>query len=175
MYKPSVITYTVWSLDVWGHSPGDCDPTLGCSCAHSCENCAGTGECNDPDCEHGGCNDPECNGSGWVHDDDRCDCSYSVNNRCRVGTIEVFTDEDNVYNVGTSSEFRSCHASDVALTRALIDGGFLKDHVTAEDLEFDGEEDYSLTVDDAKDGRPIFQLEFESVRDVDPNASDTTQ
>ena len=39
-------------------------------------------------------------------------------------------------------------------------------------MGIDGEEDYSLSVDDAKDGRPVFQLEFESARDADVECKD---
>ena len=172
MKTQSIITYTVWSLEVWGHSSDDCE--VGCPCmvecmgpstdedAPICETCQG--------CE--GVIGQGCPEGNYVHDDCAdCDAEYSVNDRCKVGTLEVTTDEGATYNTLPSYRaagltFTSWHVSDSALTAALIADGYLKDTVTPADLEFDGEEDFSVYVNASKDGRPELQLEFESSRDV---------
>ena len=177
--KQSIITYTVWALDVWGHSPGECRD-YDCPCIVTCDTCRGEGTNDEPHPTVRHVTRPMpcqgCEGTGKEHDANRCECSYAVNDRSKVGTVEVTTDEGATHNTdlrgqlatnGTPLMFTSWHASDAAITRALIEGGYLKDHVTAEELTIDGEEDCSLSVDDATDGRPIFQLEFESSRDVD--------
>jgi hypothetical protein len=176
--KRSIITYRVYSLDVWGHGSEDCCAAYDCPCIVPCE---GPNVDGAPVCEE--CQACEstigqgCPNENTVHDTDahECDASYEVNDRCRVGEIEVLTDEGATHNVdlrgklssnGTPLCFTSWHVSDEELTRALIDCGFLKDRVTASELEFDGEEDGMIFVDDASDGIPIFQLEFDGAVDA---------
>lgn len=64
-------TYTVLSLDMWGHVPADCIK-YGCDCVDM----------------------PELPDAEPVHDDDKCRCSEECNNQHKVGTIDVRNDED---------------------------------------------------------------------------------
>ena len=155
MDKRSILTYAVYSLDVWGHSADECEAT--------CEHCDGTGDDESADCG-------ACDGTGISHDD--CE-SYQVNDRSRIGRIEVETDEGATYNVDLRGKvapngiplcFTSWHVSDDALVKAL-QNAYLKANMA--DLEIEGEEDGMITIDRASDGRPLLQLEFENARDVD--------
>lgn len=66
-------TYTVWSIDAWGHAPSECCAGYDCPCITV------------PEDEHGETHDE-------VHDEDRCRCDYQFNDRCRIGTIELSPD-----------------------------------------------------------------------------------
>jgi hypothetical protein len=55
--------------------------------------------------------------------------------------------------------------SDAALVEALK-GSFLKDSIEPSDLEIEGEEEGLICLDDAKTGRPVFQLEFEKAEEL---------
>jgi len=143
--QKSTITYTVWNLDVWGHGPDECEDSLGCPCM-----------ADDPDHEGQRIHDPD------AHE---CDAGYDVNDRCRVGTVEVQTDETVNYTHPTASV--GWYPSDGAIVRALIDAGYLKDACTASDVDIDGESDGLLMLDESQDGRPLFQLEYKSETAVD--------
>lgn len=62
--------FTVWSLDVWGHESSECCAGYGCdgACVHVV---------NDEGEER------------EEHDDLTCQCSYTINDRCRVGSVEI--------------------------------------------------------------------------------------
>lgn len=128
------ITYTVWSLDVWGHSSDECCGGYGCSCIVLDENADGT------------------------HDDDHCDAEFTVNDRCEVGTIEC-TAIGTRYNVGSQHEFESFSVPDEEFVRVLMADNFLKPEVKVGDLDFDGDTEEHVYVEDSKNGRPIFELE----------------
>lgn len=172
MKTRSILTYTVWSLEVWGQSSEDCE--VGCPCMVECM--GPSVDDDSPICE--ACQGSEgtigqgCPEGNYVHDAScDCDAEYSVNDRCKIGTLEVTTDEGATYNTLPSDRaagltFTSWHVSDTAMTQALKEFGYLKDSVTSDDLEIDGEEDCSLYVNASKDGRPEFQLEFESAREA---------
>jgi hypothetical protein len=51
--------------------------------------------------------------------------------------------------------------TDTDVYQALIDGGYLKDTVKPSDLEIDASDEYFASIDDAKDGRPVFELRLE--------------
>ncbi len=135
------ITYTVRSLDVLGHSAN---------------------ECKDYDCP---CNDLS---SGRYHHNDRiCQCDYQVNDSSSVGTIEIETDEGATYNIDLPEHtFTSWWISNEAILKSLIDNGFLKEGVILDKIEIGGTVDEDLTIDQKDNGKPIFQLEFESKVDI---------
>jgi len=161
--KRSLLTYVVYSLDVWGHSAEDCEEV--------CKKCFGSGKCNDSYCEYGGCDCPDCDGSGIDHEN----CVwFDVNEHYRVGRIQVETDEGATYNLdlrgktapdGLPLTFTSWHVSDAALVEALKES-FLKDSIEPSDLEIEGEEDGMICINDAETGRPEFQLEFEKAEEL---------
>lgn len=126
-------TYTVWSIDAWGHSSGECNQ-YGCPCVSA-------NETQEED-EHGEI-------PMHLHDDDRCDCHYEMNDRCRVGSIELPDETE---------------ADDLNLLRTLQSEGYLKSHVTLSDVEFDDPscDGESIYVQDAQTGEPLFQLELQS-------------
>jgi len=144
----SVLTYRVWSYDVWGHAAKDCCKAYGCPCVVECWDCDGSPTSLEP-CD-------ECGTAGVVHDteDHECDAGWEINDRFPIGHIEVETDGKSTYR----SEV-SWHCSNEAIVKALIDAGFLKAHVRSSDIDFDGDEDLFLERSD--DGCPLFQLEFE--------------
>lgn len=123
-------TYTVWSIDAWGHAPNECNQ-YGCPCVSA-------NEAQEED-EHGEI-------PMHVHDDDRCQCHYEMNDRSRVGVIELDKGE-----------------SDLAMLQVLQDGGYLKPHATLSDVEFDDPscDGESIYVQDARTGEPLFQLELQ--------------
>lgn len=121
------VTYTVWSLDVWGHAPSECIDYK-CPCVYE-----------NPDASEG---------HAYEHDEMRCQCGFDVNDRCRVGTIDLPYETE---------------ADDLNLLRALQAGGFAKDSLTLTDVEFDDPscDGESIYVQDARTGEPIFQLELQ--------------
>jgi hypothetical protein len=102
----------------------------------------------------------------WGHGPDECaeyDCDgecdgYTVNNAFHAGQIEVDA-EEHVYNPGTPNEFRDCFADDATMIKALVDGGYLTPNCTAESIEIEGENDYTLYVNRESDNKPLLQLE----------------
>lgn len=110
--------YQVWSLDVWGHLPGEC-------LEHACEHCCKRDEESSP----------------IEHDDNRCMCDVSVNDRRSVGKVEIADD-----------------ATDVQIIEAMIGPYFaddVLDKVQIDDPSGDREDIYIET----KEGYPLFQLE----------------
>jgi hypothetical protein len=89
--------------------------------------------------------------------DGECD-GYTVNNAWRIGEIEVLADRHD-YNVGSPHAFTSYFASDETIVKALVEAGYLTPDCTPVDIEIDGENDYGLSVDRKKDGKPLLQLE----------------
>jgi hypothetical protein len=101
-------TYTVWSLDVWGHTHDEC-ADYDCPCV-----------------KHGA---------------DDCSCGYEVNDRCKVGTIEVRED-----------------ASDEMVLDVLDHGNYIHAHMcTVSNQSGDG----LIFIDSKEDERPLLQLESE--------------
>jgi len=136
------ITYTVWCLDVWGHGPSECSSSFNCPCVGQDDD---GNEIHDPDqFNHG-----------------ECDAEFTVNDRSKCGEIVVEADEDE-HNVGTPHAFTSHHPEDKDIVQALIDEGLLQPHITAKDVDIEGESDDTLFLESSDDGRPLFQLEFES-------------
>lgn len=100
-------SYTVWSLDVWGHCGVDCKK-------HHCD----------------------CVGEDGQHDDAACECFFEVNDRFRSGEIEVEGTEK-TYNVGTPRQFSSLEVSDDRIVEVLVSEGFLKEGVRVSDVTID--------------------------------------
>jgi hypothetical protein len=115
-----MVKYQVWSLDVLGHVPSECCAAYGCPCILlSLENDEGEQE----------------------HDSNVCECSCSVNDRSRVGTVEV---TDN----GTDHDILIALSGEFLQTSAL-------DQVEIDDSSGMGDDLYVQTLE----GEPIFQLE----------------
>jgi hypothetical protein len=161
--KRSLLTYVVYSLDVWGHSAEDCEEI--------CKACFGSGKRNDSDCECERCDCLDCDGSGFDHEN--C-VGFDVNDHYRVGRIQVETDEGATYNIdlrgktaanGLPLTFTSWSVSDAALVEALK-VSFLKNSIEPSDLKIEGEEEGLICLDDARTGRPVFQLEFEKAEEL---------
>lgn len=148
--RTRTVRFIVWSLDVWGHSPSECHE-------HGCKPCCHI--------------DTDGDGNDSVeHDDDRCECHYEVNDRCRVGRLSVVETEME-HNVGTSYAFTSWACSEDAIRAALVDGGFVKAEMR-ERIGFDDSADYGGDewIEDAETGRPEFQLERERPEDEEESA-----
>lgn len=104
-------TWVVWSQDVWGHSSEDCTE-------HDCP-CMVDGE----------------------HDDDSCQCSFTVNDRCCVGSVEIPDD-----------------ASDEAILKILDEDNFI--HADMCEIDDIGSE-FDLYVVAKNNQRPLLQLELD--------------
>ena len=68
---------------------------------------------------------------------------YDVNDSFKVGTIVVQNAD-----------------SDREILAALKSVGIIANHIRLSDVVIDGD-DYMITIDDAKDGRPVFTLELQ--------------
>jgi hypothetical protein len=75
------------------------------------------------------------------------DEEWTVNDRRELGKISVRTSTGEI--------------TKNALVRALIDAHYMEADITAKDVDIDGEDDGILNIDDAEDGHPAFQLEYE--------------
>ena len=139
--QKKLMTFTVWSLDVWGHSHDDCHK-------HECP-CVSTNP-EDPESYD---NPPE------------CECSYDVNDRSRCGTITIEV-TGTIFNPDSPQAFTSFAPDDAQLLEALK-GEFLKDSVTLDDVEFESSDGELYEVNEKKDGRPVFSLELENMQDSD--------
>lgn len=114
--------WIVWSLDVWGHGFDECDNSLDCPCVTY-----------------------DYFELKYVHDTDRheCDAEFTVNDRCKVGTVELFDDLE-----------------DEQIVEALIEAGWLNELARGK-VEIDASTEDEIMVDLEKNGKPIFQLERE--------------
>lgn len=127
---PAMIRYNVRSLDMWGHVSSDCSPEYDCRCIKPCEPC----ESLDNACS-------ECEGSGYVHDENACECSETCNQEFAAGFIEVRESD-----------------SDDLIVQTLIDDGYLKaDAFERIEIRDYGDGDM-LDVTD-REGRRLYSLE----------------
>jgi hypothetical protein len=112
-------------FDVWGHGPSECTQ-YNCPCVTV-----------DGDDEDG----------SFLHNEDRCDCHYEVNNWCSEGILEVEEavgdDEDN---------------GDAAVLTAMIARGLIREGVTTDMVEFEWPGPGAVLLNDAKTGCPLFAL-----------------
>jgi hypothetical protein len=89
----------------------------------------------------------------WSLDTYGSDCDgWTVNDRRRAGVVGVRTDRQ--------SKSGEWHASNVAITRGLVDDSYLQPRVTSKDLSIEGEDDGVLFVEASDTGEPLFQLEY---------------
>jgi len=139
-----IVTYRVRCLDVHGHGPDECGSEYGCPCVGIDP---ATGE---------EIHDPE------QFNDGECDAEYTVNNSYDCGSIEVEADEEEYTGARGMQIFAQQNPEYDDIVRALVDGGFLKPNVKPNDVTIDGESDGLLMIDDATDGEPLFQLNWES-------------
>ena len=140
----SIIKYVVWSLDVWGHSSDECI-NYDCPCVKELVHV-----------------DDDNSEASKEHDDNICKCHFDVNDRSKVGSIEVEVDHkfrnDEVFPDGVWS------VSNKKLIQTLVENGFLTLDCTDENTEISGEDDGMMFVDRAKDWKPLLQLEFDSAK-----------
>lgn len=105
-------------FDVWGHSPDECTQH-NCSCVSV-----------DSDDEDG----------SFIHNENRCDCGWQINNWCSEGILEVE------------------ESTDAALLAAMIARGLINEGVTADMIEFEWPGPGAVALSDAKNGYPLFAL-----------------
>jgi len=79
----------------------------------------------------------------YSHDDECCECSYQVNDRCKVGEISLPTWNDDT------------RAGDDVL-RALEEAGYV--HASLCEVD-DVSDEYDVWINSAELGRPLLQLE----------------
>ena len=84
---------------------------------------------------------------------------WTVNDRSNIGAVSVRTDQKN--------KDGSWSVSNKALTKALVEGHYLKAGARSRDLDIDGEDDGVLNLDDSRDGYPVLQLEYASDHPVE--------
>lgn len=99
--------------------------------------------------------EPECERNGEIV----CD-GYTVNAAYYTGREIEVDAKERVYNAGSPHEFREHHAEDAAIVRALVDGEFLAPACAVPGaVKIDGEDDYTLYLEDAETGMPLVHLE----------------
>ena len=108
-----MITFIVKTLDLWGHGAHECGKVDDCPCMKEGE-----------------------------HDDNRCDCSYTVNDMFRAGTFTVVDD-----------------ASDEDIWLALVDQGFAKGEFAKASFEDPSCMGEFIEVSERETGKPVFYLE----------------
>lgn len=91
------------------------------------------------------------------HCDGECD-GYTVNDAHYCGEIDVAAVET-IYNAGTPRQSSHWGATDTELIRVLVDGAYLTPDCTADVIEVEGEDDYTLYLNRKEDGKPLLQLE----------------
>ena len=89
---------------------------------------------------------------------------FTVNDRFRAGSIEVEVDE-----IEISPGRTHITPTNKDIVETLIDDGYLKQHVSASMIEFNGVSDETLYLESTSDGEPLFQLEWVStVENMNP-------
>lgn len=92
----------------------------------------------------------------WGNEQD----GFQVNDRSCFARDVEFKTHPRGYNRGTDGEFWSHWPSDLQVLNRLKEIGFMKDHITLDDILIDGEYEYSLYIEDSETTEPICQLEF---------------
>lgn len=90
------------------------------------------------------------------HELDMCDCCYQVDTRTRIGELEVITDKQ--YE-GFETDI-DWGVSDEELINKMKQQGFMS-NVIVDRIDVDGEDEDKLYIHRARDGYPLFELEFE--------------
>jgi hypothetical protein len=100
---------------------------------------------------------------------------FTVNNAFRTGrTVEV-TAVEHVYNENTPQEFIHFSVSNAHIIRALKREGYIKRNIHHKSIEIDGEQDYTLYVNDARNGCPELQLECKRPKVFEVNYLDKSK
>lgn len=84
---------------------------------------------------------------------------FTVNNAFRMCYNLEVTAVEHVYNENTPQEFIQFSVSNAHIIRALKRSGYIKRNIRHSSIEIEGEQDYTLYVNDARNGRPELQLE----------------
>jgi len=92
----------------------------------------------------------------WGNDEE----GYSVNDRCCVCRALEFKTYPQDYNRGTENEFWEHWPSDQQIIDMLKSAGIMSAIVKPADVDIDGEYEYSLNIDDSKNGCPLWRLEY---------------
>lgn len=90
--------------------------------------------------------------------DGECD-GYTVNQAFHTNRRIEVPAQRKVYNAGTPREFVSYETSDEAIIKALVDARELDEKALVPGaIDIDGEDDFTLFVNDAKTEEPLLQL-----------------
>lgn len=92
----------------------------------------------------------------WGNEED----GFDVNDRSCFQCEVEFPTTHEIYNEGTDREFSDDWPTDQQIIDTLIEIGFLNTDVKLEDITIDGENDFSLYLDQAENGFPICQLDY---------------
>jgi len=85
---------------------------------------------------------------------------FQINHRSCFQRAVEFPTTHRVFNQGALREFSTDNPSNEQILDTLIEIGFLISGVQLDEIEIDGESDFSLWIEDATNGFPICQLEF---------------
>lgn len=111
-------------FDVWGHGPSEC-------LQYNCTHCVRASD----EAEEGS--------DVHVHDEDRCECGYEINNWCSEGEVEV---EDSPADLSA------------ALLAAMIARNLIRESATLDMIDFEWPGPDTVVLSDAKSGCPLFSL-----------------
>jgi len=85
---------------------------------------------------------------------------FDVNDRCCVSRSLKFPTTHKIYNQGKPSEFSDDWPTNQQIIDTLKDAAIMSAIVKPEDVEIDGDPNYSLCIDDKNNGCPLWQLEL---------------
>ena len=85
---------------------------------------------------------------------------FEINDRSCFARAVEFPTTHKVYNQGTEQEFSDDWPTDKQIIETLKEIGYLADHVTTNDVDIDGEPDFSFYLEDSQSGFPLCQLEY---------------
>jgi hypothetical protein len=85
---------------------------------------------------------------------------FTVNDRCCVYQSLEFPTYPQGYNRSSATEFWEHWPSKQQLIDTLKEAGIMAALVKPNDIDIDGEHEYSLNIDDASNGYPLWQLEY---------------
>lgn len=85
---------------------------------------------------------------------------FNVNDRSCIFRELEFPTYPQGYNRGTAAEFWEHWPSDKQIIETMKDAGIMAAMVKPEDIVIDGDYEFSLNIDDASNGFPLWQLEL---------------
>ena len=91
----------------------------------------------------------------WGNEQD----GFEINDRSCYQRAVEFPTTHRVYNEGTGHEFSDDWPTDQQVLETLQEIGFLVDICTLNDIDIDGECEYSLYINEEHNGFPLCQLE----------------